>query len=79
MFKLILIDQIEFTIEGPGSLVATDNGSPANFTPFPSSVRKAYNGLALAIIRSKQGESGSVKVTATSSGLEEAQVIINSK
>lgn len=71
-------NQIEFTIEGPGEIVATDNGDPASLVPFPSHARKAFNGLALVIIRSKSEESGSITVTAISPGLEEAQMVINS-
>lgn len=45
-------DAITFGVEGPGGIVATDNGDPADFTAFPSLERKAYSGLALAIVRS---------------------------
>jgi beta-galactosidase len=65
-----------FEIEGPGEVVATDNGDPTNFTPFPSHEREAFNGLALVIIRSEPGESGSITVTAKSPGLKEAQMIV---
>jgi beta-galactosidase len=67
---------IKFEIEGPGEIVATDNGDPTNLVPFPSHEREAFNGLALTIIRSKQGESGSIRVTAKSPGLKEAQVVV---
>ncbi|MBN1479272.1 DUF4982 domain-containing protein [candidate division KSB1 bacterium] len=67
---------IEFEIEGCGEIVATDNGDPTDFVPFPSHKRKAFNGLALVIIRAKAGDSGSIMVTAQSPGLQEAQVAI---
>ena len=67
---------IKFEIEGPGEIIATDNGDPTNFTPFPSQEREAFNGLALVIIRSKAGESGPITVTAKSTGLKEAKVIV---
>jgi beta-galactosidase len=72
-------DPIRFSIEGPGEIVATDNGDPTSLVPFPSHEREAFNGLALAVIRSKAGESGSIAVTAKSPGLNEAQVVIKSR
>ncbi len=72
------MNQITFEIEGSGEIVATDNGDPTNLVPFPSHERDAFNGLALVIIRSKRGESGSITVTTKSPGLEEAQVVVKS-
>ena len=71
-------NNIKFEIEGPGEILATDNGDPIDFIPFPSPERKAFSGLALVIIRSIDGESGKITVTAKSPGLKEANLIINS-
>jgi beta-galactosidase len=60
---------VTFSIQGPGELAATDNGFPADFVPFPSAARSVYNGLALAVIRAKEGASGTIIITATSAGL----------
>jgi beta-galactosidase len=60
-------DPITFSISGPGEIVATDNGDPADLTPFPSLERKAFSGLALVIVKAKKGESGSFTVTAIAS------------
>jgi beta-galactosidase len=70
---------IKFEIEGCGEIVATDNGDPTNLVPFPSHEREAFNGLALVIIRSKTGDSGSITITAKSPGLKEAQVVIKTQ
>ncbi len=67
---------IKFEIEGSGEIVATDNGDPTNFVPFPSHEREAFSGLALVIVRLKPGQSGSITVIAKSPGLKEAQVVI---
>ena len=72
-------NQIKFEIEGPGEIIATDNGDPTNFVPFLSPEREAFNGLALVIIRSKQGGSGSITVTTKSPELKQAQVIVKSQ
>jgi beta-galactosidase len=67
------MNPIHFELEGPGEIVATDNGDPTNMTAFPSPDRQAFNGLALAIVRAKSGQSGSIIIRAKSDGLQEAQ------
>ncbi|KAF3798026.1 hypothetical protein GCG54_00003929 [Colletotrichum gloeosporioides] len=36
---------------GPGKVVATENGHPADFTEFTSQDRKAFHGVLLAIVK----------------------------
>jgi beta-galactosidase len=67
---------IHFQISGPAEIVATDNGDATDLTAFPSHDRKAFNGLALAIIRGTQ--LGAAKLEASSPGLEPAQIKIKS-
>ncbi len=71
-------NSIKFEIEGPGEIVATDNGDPTSFVPFTSHEREAFSGLVLVIIRSKPGESGAITVRAKSPGLKGAQVAVKS-
>ncbi|KAK2611504.1 hypothetical protein N8I77_004838 [Diaporthe amygdali] len=68
---------ISFKVEGPSEIVATDNGDPADFTPFPSLERKAYSGLALAIVRSTGP--GKITITAASEGLTSGEASIEAK
>ena len=70
---------IKFSVEGPGEIIATDNGNPGDFTEFPSHKRKAFSGMALAIVKSIEGNPGKIIITAESPGLKEAKVIIKSK
>jgi len=70
---------IRFSIEGPGEIVATDNGNPANMESFSSKEHEAFNGLVLVIVRSKAGEKGSITITAKSDGLAETKVEVKSK
>jgi beta-galactosidase len=65
---------INFSVEGPGEIVATDNGDATSFVPFQSHERAAFNGLALVIVRAKKGEQGAITVTARSEGLKEGTV-----
>jgi beta-galactosidase len=69
-------NSISFSIEGPGEIVSTDNGDPTDMTAFPSLTRKAFSGLALAIVRSKPGSSGSLTVSAASDGLTGGEVVV---
>lgn len=68
---------ITFSIRGPGDIVATDNGFEADFSPFPSNVRQAFNGMALAAIKSRKGKTGTVTVHAFSPGLLRGSVALN--
>ncbi|KAJ4249841.1 hypothetical protein NW762_012184 [Fusarium torreyae] len=68
---------IVFSVTGPGEIVATDNGFPADFTAFPSKQRNAFSGLALAIVRSKPEGKGPFTVKAESHGLKVASVTID--
>ncbi len=70
---------ITFEISGPGAIVATDNGDAADLTSFKSAERKAFNGLALAIIKAKPGQSGAITLTARSEGLAAATTTITVK
>ncbi len=68
--------ELHFRIEGPGELVATDNGDPTDMTAFPSTVRRAFNGRALAIVRALPGASERVRVHVQAEGLAPAVVDI---
>jgi len=72
-------NMIEFSIDGPGEIVATDNGDPTSMVPFPSHKRQAFNGQALVIVRSQKGTTGKIIVKATSAGLEESSVDLNAR
>ncbi len=63
-------NRVHFGIEGPGEIVATDNGDPTSFESFQSHDRKAFNGLGLVIVRGKVGQPGKIKLTATADGLQ---------
>ena len=73
------MNMIHFDVSGPGDIVATDNGDPTDMTVFRSKDRQAFNGMALAIIRAKRGQSGQITVIARSEGLEEARTRITTK
>lgn len=65
---------IHFQASGAGQIVATDNGDATDLTAFPSPDRKAFHGLALAIVRGFGH--GAVTVEAASPGLLPARLRI---
>ena len=67
---------VHFDVTGAGVIAAVDNGNAATEEPFQADHRKAFNGLALLIVRSKVGEAGEIQVVATSSGLANSRVEI---
>jgi beta-galactosidase len=69
-------NRIKFEIEGPGEIVATDNGDPTSFEPFHVPQRQAFSGLCLAIVRGKPGQPGRIQLTASSDGLRSGATII---
>ena len=71
--------RVRFTVEGPGELVATDNGDPTSFEAFPSAERAAFNGLVLGIVRAKPGSSGPITVKVAAEGLAPATVTLQAR
>jgi beta-galactosidase len=69
---------IHFDAAGPAGIAATDNGDATSFDPFQSSDKKAFNGLALAVARSRAGEGGQITIVADSEGLAPAKITIMS-
>jgi len=70
---------VQFDVTGPGSIAAVDNGNAATTEPFQTDHRKAFNGLALLIVRSRSGPPGEIHVAATSENLKKAKVTITAK
>jgi beta-galactosidase len=70
---------IDFSVEGAGEIVSTDNGNAIDFTSFQSHSRKAYNGMALVIVKAKKGTQGAIRINASSKGLKVATVQVLAK
>jgi beta-galactosidase len=69
---------VKFKISGVGSIASVDNGDPVSHDPFKADYRKAFHGLALAIVQGKE-QAGAITFTATSEGLAPATLVIKSK
>ncbi|MGH8314571.1 MAG: glycoside hydrolase family 2 TIM barrel-domain containing protein, partial [Steroidobacterales bacterium] len=70
---------VNFRVTGAGDIAAVDNGNAATVEPFQADHRKAFNGLALLIVRSKFGEGGPISIAATSDGLTAGQLQLTSR
>jgi beta-galactosidase len=70
-------NQLNFSIEGPGRIIATDNGDATSHELFQSKTRKAFNGLCLVIVAAEKGSSGSFILKGESKGLKGNSVKID--
>ena len=72
-------NDVKFKLSGADSFLAgVDNGSQTSHESFKADHRKAFNGLALAIIGAKN-KPGTVTITATADGLPSASLPITIK
>lgn len=72
-------NKIQFSIEGPGKIVATDNGDPTNMDSFAATSRNAFSGLCLVIVKGMDGKSGAITLKAESENLNSASITIKSE
>lgn len=69
-------NDISFRIEGPGEIVAVGNGDARSCKSFAeTSHHPLYNGTCAAIVRRQKGETGDVRIVASSAGLKTATVV----
>lgn len=70
---------VKFEVSGPADVIATDNGDPTNLDSFQDPQRAAFNGLVLAIVRTRAGRAGNITIRATSDGLAAGEVTLTSR
>lgn len=61
-------NNLTFSVSGPATILATDNGSLNDHVPFSTPERRALRGTAIAIVRAT-ADAGAITLTATSEGL----------
>jgi beta-galactosidase len=69
-------NRVRFSVEGPGEIVATDNGDQTNMEAFQAHDRQAFNGQVMVIVRSRPGQPGKLTLRAESDGLAPATATI---
>jgi beta-galactosidase len=72
-------NRIRFSLDGPGDIIAVDNGDATSHESFQSKERSAYNGMALLIVRTRKGQRGAIRLRAESDGLRGTEVRIVSQ
>jgi beta-galactosidase len=72
-------NHVKFEIEGPGEIVAVDDGDPTNLEPMQAREHDTFNGLALVIVRAKAGQPGTITLEAEADGLKPAAIRIAGK
>jgi beta-galactosidase len=70
---------VKFKLEGPATIAGVDNGNAATVEPFQADYRKAFNGLALVIVRPEKDKAGRVRITASSEGLRPGEAVVTSR
>jgi beta-galactosidase len=70
-------NSIKFEVIG-GSLAGVDSGNQISHESFKASQRKAFHGMALAIVQAKQ-KPGRIVLKASADGLAPASVVINAR
>lgn len=71
--------RVRFSLEGPGEIIATDNGDATSHEPFQQNHRAALNGLCLVIVRSQAALPGKITIKAEAEGLKTATAVIRSR
>jgi beta-galactosidase len=69
---------VNFKINGNAFIASVDNGDEVSHDPFKADYRKAFHGLALAIVQAKETP-GDINFTATADGLQSASLVLKAK
>ena len=67
---------IEFSIEGPGTIIGTGNGDPSSHEDEKASRRKAFNGYCQVLVQT-HNTAGKIRLTATSDQLKSAELLLS--
>lgn len=71
-------NRVSFAVAGPARLIGVGNGNPNSDEPDRASQRRAFNGLAQAIVQT-DARLGPIRVTATAPGLSAGRVELTSR
>jgi len=70
---------VRFSVEGPGEVVATDNGDETDMSDFHAPEHAAFNGWVQALVRARPGATGTLRVTARAEDLAPVSACIGIK
>ncbi|HMO62579.1 MAG TPA: glycoside hydrolase family 2 TIM barrel-domain containing protein [Ferruginibacter sp.] len=69
---------IRFSVKGEGFIAGVDNGQQTDLSSFKADSKKAFNGLALAVIQST-AKAGTITVSAAAEGLQGTAITVYTK
>jgi len=67
---------VRFKVEGSAEIAGVGNGNPMSIEPFQADYRKLFFGKAMLILRTREGQTGAVHVTAASDGLTSGETTV---
>jgi hypothetical protein len=70
---------VEFGLQGPGEIAGIDNGDQTSYESFQGSRHKLFFGKAMLIVRTKEGQPGTIQVTAGAPGLKAGTAALTAK
>lgn len=69
-------NQVNFSIEGNGKIIAVGNSNPTSIESFQQPTRKAFDGKCLVIVQAGK-QAGKIRLKASSGNLKGAEIVIN--
>lgn len=73
------MNPVQFIVEGPATIAGVGNGNPQSYEEFVADHCSLFYGKAVLIIRTKHGETGVIKIDASSENLMPASIELNSE
>lgn len=77
LYKAVSTNLLNFNVQWPAEIAGVDNGLQTSMESFTANSRKAFNGLALVIVRSMES-AGKIVLTVSSAGLPDSTIVIMS-
>ena len=70
---------IQFEIDGPAEIAGIGNGNPPSLESFQGDSHHLFYGKAMLILRTLDGQTGRIRVTAHSTGLKDGRTRLRSR
>lgn len=71
-------NRVTFRVQGAAAIGGVGNGDPSDHDPDKASNRRAFHGLAMALVQSN-GRTGAIRLVATAVGLKPATLLLTAK
>ena len=74
----LAMNDVKFSLDGPATIAGVGNGDHHFPAEFVTDHVTLFYGKAMLIVRAAEGQGGSIRITATSDGMEDASVSVQS-